>query len=102
LQDCVDDYSRSLGRNDAVSDLEPLNGQGASGNEEGIAWATYSYTYEYEDGTVGDQIRYYGCQVIGDGLLLVVLHDAAADDYEDEIAAREQLLEGFAGPETEE
>ena len=47
----MDDYARSLGRNDAVSDLEPLDDRGASGNEEGIAWATYSYTYEYEDGT---------------------------------------------------
>ena len=34
--------------------------------------------------------------------MLVVLHDAAADDYEDEIAAREQLLEGFAVAEPEE
>jgi len=104
LQDCVDDYARSLERNDAVSDLEPLDDEGASGNEAGIAWAAYSYTYAYEDGTVGDQIRYYGCQVIGDGLVLVVLHDAAAGDYEDEISAREALLEGLevAEPEEEE
>ncbi len=99
LQDCVDDYALTLERNDAVSDLEPLDDEGASGNEEGIAWATYSYTYEYEDGTVGDQVRYYGCQVIGDGLVLVVVHDAAADDYDGEIEAREQLLEGFEAEE---
>lgn len=102
LQDCVDDYARTLARNDSVSDLELLDDQGASGNEDDIAWATYAYTYEYEDGSEGDQIRYYGCQVIGEGLVLVILHDVVADDYEDEVEAREDLLEGVETPAGEE
>lgn len=95
LVDCVGDYVGALEGGESNSEIEPLDERDAEGSEDEIAWETYSYVFTTEEGEDLEQIRYYACQVIGDGLVLVILHDASADDYEDEVAAREDLLEGL-------
>jgi hypothetical protein len=94
LDDCLDDYGTPEGE-DGVSDVEPLDERDAEGDEDDLAWVTYTYTLEFEDGSEDDFTRYYSCRYLGDGLTLVVIHDAPAADYEDEVEARESMLEGF-------
>jgi hypothetical protein len=98
LDDCVDDYLAGLEQNDGASDIEPYDDRDAEGEDDDVAWATYTYTFTFDDGDEEDFVRSFQCTAQDDGLTLVVIHDAGIDDYEDEISAREDLLEGFEGP----
>lgn len=95
LESCIDDYGQSLQQEEGASEVEPLRGRGNAGSEEGVAWATFAYVYTNEDGEESEDIRYYECRALGEGVTLVIMHDAPAEDFEDEVEAREELLEGF-------
>ncbi len=98
LDDCVDDYLAGMEDNDAFSAIEPYDEPDADGEEDDLVWASFSYTFEFEDGEEGDYIRYLECRALGDGVTLVIIHDAPVDDYEDEISERDDLLEGLDAP----
>ena len=98
LADCVDDYIGGLENEDSASDIDLLDEQDAEGEDDDRVWQTVTYTWEVEDGEE-DYIRYFECRWLGDDLTLVILHDTLDADYEDEIEAREELLEGFSPPE---
>lgn len=99
LDDCVDDYLAGLEQNEGSSDIEPYDERGADGDDGDVVWATYTYTFEFDDGDEEDFARYFQCTALDDGLTLVVIHDAGIDDYEDEVEEREDLLEGFEEPD---
>lgn len=104
MTDCLDDYVAGLEGGDGVSDVEPLDEPDAEGDEDGRAWATYTYTVE-EDGDEGDFVRYYECIFIDDGLTIVILHGTFPEDYEDEIEVREEFVAGIDtgdGPSADE
>jgi hypothetical protein len=94
--DCVDDYGAGLETLDGNSDVEEYDDPDAFGDDDGVAWGTYSYHYEDPDGAFEDDyVRYFECRYVGDGVTVVILHDAQADVYEDEVEAREALVEGL-------
>jgi hypothetical protein len=95
MEDCVEDYAAGLENGESNSDIEPLDEPDAEGDDDDRAWATYSYTFEFDDGTEGDFVSYYECRWLGDGVTVVIYQDVAIEDYEDEIEAREDLLEGL-------
>lgn len=97
LEDCVDDYLAGLEQNDNASDIEPSDERDAEGADDDVVWATYTYTFAFDSGDEADFARYFSCTAVGDGLTLVVIHDAPVDDYEDEVTEREDLLEGLGG-----
>ncbi len=98
IDTCLDDYVTGFEGSDAVSDVEEYDDQDAEGEEEDRIWATYTFTFEFDDGDESDFARYLECQALGDGLTVVIIHDAPVDDYEDEVSEREDLLEGLEGP----
>ena len=95
LAECVDGYVDALEDSEVGSDVEPLGERGAAGEENGRAWATYTFTVEDEDGREWPNARYIECRWLGDGVTLVVLHNTLAEDYEEETKEREAFLAGI-------
>ena len=98
LDRCLDDYLAGLEQDEAVDDVDILeddDGDEIEGEEDGIAFAAYTYTYTDEDGDEMDLVRYASCEDVGDGVTFVVIQTTIPDDYEEEFAAREELMEGF-------
>lgn len=93
LDACVDDYLAGLEQGERNSDIEPLDGRGDAGEEDDRAWATFAYVLEDGNGNEDDFIRYIECRVLGEGVTLVIAQSTFADEYDDEIAAREDVLE---------
>jgi hypothetical protein len=56
---------------------------------------TFDYISVDDTGAETETTRYYECRSLGDGVSLVIMHDAATEDFDDEVDAREALLEGF-------
>ncbi len=98
LDRCLDDYLAGLEQDEAVADVEVLedgDGDAIEGEDDGLAFAAYTYTYTGEDGDEMDLVRYASCEDLGDDVTLVVIQTTTPDDYEDQFAAREELLEAF-------
>lgn len=98
LDTCIDDYVDGLRQADDSDNVKAIRGRDAAGSEADRAWATYSYTYTGNGDEEVDWIRYYECRALGDGVTLVIAHDASPDDYDDEVSAREDLLAGLELP----
>lgn len=95
MSDCVSTYAAHLETRETNQNIAPLDEPDAAGDEDGRAWATYSYDYVPTGEEPTPFIRYIECTYLGDGVTLVVIHDAEAGDYADEIEAREALLDGL-------
>ncbi len=88
-----------LQQDENTADVELRRGRdAAAGGYADRAWATFTYVYTNDEGTEFDDIRYIECRSIGDGVMLVITHDASVDTYDDEVAMREELLGGLELP----
>jgi hypothetical protein len=95
LASCISDYGQSLEQEDGVTDVRRVRGRGSSGSEEGREWVTFDYISVDSSGSETETTRYYECRSLGDGVSLLIMHDAATEDFDDEVDAREALLDGF-------
>ena len=98
LDRCLDDYLAGLEQDEAVTDVELLeddDGDAIEGEDDGLAFAAYTYTYTGEDGDEMDLVRYASCEDLGDDVTLVVIQTTTPDDYEEEFSAREELWKGL-------
>lgn len=98
LDDCIDDYVRSMGRDDANSEIAPMSSPDAAGSTADAAWATYTYVYTDDTGEESDWIRYFECRAIGGGVTLVITQDVPSRNFEDQVGIREELLYGLDLP----
>lgn len=96
LAACVANYVRVFASGDGIAAVEPLDERGAAGDGDDRVWETFAYVYADTDGNEADRVVSFECRWLGDGLTVVVYHSAPADAYAREIAARDDLLEGFA------
>lgn len=90
---CVREYAAALAGAEEVEDLEAREGgevADAVEEEDGTASVEVAFTFDGQD-----LIRHIACTDLGEGVTLVVLHTVRAADYDDEVAAREDLLEGL-------
>ena len=87
LDDCVEGAAASLEQSAGISDIEEVEGE--TGEDDGRAYAAYSFTY---DGADDETIQYIECRSVG-SITVVILQESLADDYEDFSEAREELLE---------
>jgi hypothetical protein len=93
LRRCVDDYAALREQTEGVTALDAV--PGTRGQDDGRAFAAYSLSYQSED-----YVDYIECRDLGN-VTLVVFHNVAADAYQEEIAARENLLAGLTSAEPE-
>jgi hypothetical protein len=84
LRRCVDDYAALREQTEGVTALDAV--PGTRGQDDGRAFAAYSLSYQSED-----YVDYIECRDLGN----------AADAYQEEIAARENLLAGLTSAEPE-
>lgn len=94
LDRCIDDYGQNLEQEQGVIGAEPLRERRNVDSDNDREWATFVYVA----GSETESVRYYECLALDDGVTLVIVHDAPAEDFEDKSYLREDLLEGLAIP----
>jgi hypothetical protein len=95
VESCLDgavDYIMDEPNNDDIELMADENGDLIEGVDDDVAFAAYSYT----DAEGAAQALYAECRVIVPGeSTLEISHFVALDDFDDEVAAREDLLAGL-------
>jgi hypothetical protein len=93
LDDCVADYQAGLEQGDDVDNVRAMRGE--DGEEDGRAWAAFTYDLLGEDDEEPLEVaRYIECQA-HDDVTIVILQTSLESDYDDLSDARVALLDGL-------
>ena len=98
LDECQINFELGIRAAPAVSGVVLLEEPGAAGKDGERAWQTVTYLLEQADGSSVTIASYIECRWLGDGLTMVIRHDAALDDYPGEVLVRESLVAGLELP----
>lgn len=98
LSNCVDDYVQGMQQQDGNSNIAPLSDPDAARSTDDAVWATFTYVYTGDTGEASDWVRYIECRATDDDLTLVITQDVPANDFDDEVGDRKDLLDGLVIP----
>ncbi|MEA2523637.1 MAG: MalT-like region, partial [Thermomicrobiales bacterium] len=100
---CLQQRHSDLAAEEGVSDVALLtgsDGKAIRGSSDEHAFAAFRFTYGIEDGMPPDRVKYISCRGYPDlGAILLVEQVAPAESYEEQAAAREELLATLVLPE---
>ena len=93
-EDCFDDWAGFLGDNEEIEDFAPLEDEdGEPIADEGDDFVSGAFSFTSED---GEEVFDLECRVlIEDEATLVILLETFEEEYEDQVEAKDELLEGL-------
>jgi hypothetical protein len=105
-KECVSAVAGALSSEEGVDDWEPLEddaGDPVAGETGGRAWAAFTLTFTADDGSEFADVDYVECRTLVEGeAVLLILHNTSQDDFPDEAAKVESILETIELPDDQE
>lgn len=97
---CIEAVIDGFTSTDGIEDVEPLEDDGAAGEDDGFAFATYTYSAETSGGETVDGVYYLQCQtLVEDEAVLLAEHVAPTSVYDAAAELFAEVLDNLDTPE---